>query len=102
MRRLAHLSHPHPPSGGHRRSRRDDFREQQGAGQRAQPGWCAGNQQGGVADEHDAAAGGRSGLFECFPEVVQEPEVLLLDQQVPDTDGRGDGPLHDPDRRQGR
>ena len=42
-----------------------------------------------------------SGLLESFSEVVQEPELLLLDQQVPDTDGRGDGPLHESDRRQG-
>ena len=45
--------------------------------------------------------GWASGLLECLAEVVQEPEVLLLDQQVPDADGDGDGPLHEPGRRQG-
>jgi len=33
---------------------------------------------------------GRSALLEGLPEVVQEPEVLLLDQQVADPDGRGE------------
>src|SRR3954468_440091 len=45
-----------------------------------------------------AAAELRSRLLERFSEVVQEPHVALLGEQVPRTDGDGDRPLHEPHR----